>query len=75
MSRNVGIAQASMLGSSRSHTLTPHLERAALHFVAHQGNDSRFIQAKLRLDGLERRAVFPRHFNDSGRITRVEEAF
>ena len=66
MPRNIWVTKRRMLGGSRRHALAPHLERAAFHFVTHEGNHGRFVQAKLRLDRLEWRAVFPRHFNDAG---------
>ena len=66
MPRNIWVTKRRMLGGSRRHTLAPQLERAAFHFVTHEGNHDRFVQTKLRLDRLEWRAVFPRHFNDAG---------
>ena len=68
MPRNIGVTKRRMLGGSRRHALAPQLERAAFHFVTHEGNHGRFVQAKLRLDRLEWCAIFPRHFNDAGDV-------
>ncbi len=59
-----------MLGDAAAHALAPHFEGAALHFAAHQRHHRRFVETKLHFDGFKRRAVFPRHFNDSGNILR-----
>ena len=60
--------QRLVLGHPAPHALAPHGKRAALDLRAHEIHHGRFIQTKLQLYGLKRRAVFPRHFDDAGNI-------
>jgi len=53
-----------MLGFAPVYPLAPHFKRRGLHVVAHQGSDFVLAKAKLRIDGIKRRAIFPCHGND-----------
>ena len=54
-----------MLGRSPFYALAPHVKRTALHVLAHDGPDLILLQPILHLNRLERRAVFPCHFDDA----------
>lgn len=57
------IAQGQMLGFAPVYSLAPHFKRRGLHVVAHQGSDFVLAKAKLRIDRIKRRSVFPCHGN------------
>lgn len=50
------------------HSLAPEQETVAFEGTAHEGNDLRFGQAELGLDGFEGGTVLPGHFNDAVRF-------
>ena len=52
-------------------TFAPQIKTAPLQLPAHEGDYIRFTQPKLKLDGLKRGAVFPRHFNDAVGLGRI----
>ena len=54
-----------LLTHAAVHSLAPQVETAAFEFFPHQPDHIGFGIPELRVDGFERRAVFPRHFNDS----------
>lgn len=54
-----------LLTHAAVHSFTPEIETAAFEFFPHQRDHIGFGIPELRVDGFERRAVFPRHFNDS----------
>jgi len=54
-----------MLSASALHSSAPHTPRTGLHLMAHQRYGFGFRYAKLVLDSIERRAVFPSHFDDA----------
>lgn len=60
--------ECGVLGAAAGHALTPHPEGSRLHLAAHQGDHGGLVQAKLKLNGLERSAVLPSHLNDAGKI-------
>ena len=58
------VAQSQMLGFAAVHPLTPHFKRRGLHVVAHQGSDFVLSKAKLSVDRIKGRAIFPSHGDD-----------
>ena len=54
-----------MFSLAASDAFTPKLKTGALHMLAHERDYARFVDAELNLDGLKRRAVFPRHLHDA----------
>jgi hypothetical protein len=51
---------------------TPKFETRGLEFSPHQGHHIGFSQPKLGKDGLERRPIFPSHFNDQIDLGRTQ---
>jgi hypothetical protein len=68
---DIGIAFLGMfLADAAIDPFTPQVEAASLQFTAHDGNDFRFGQVELELNGLERGAIFPSHFDDAVEVLR-----
>lgn len=67
--------QRCVLGGAARNAFSPHSEGAGLHVRAHEIDHRRFVQPIGALNSLERRAVFPCHFDDSGGIAGVEVEF
>ena len=63
--RDIGAAQCGMLRGASGHTLPPHFERATLHLSSHERDYRGFVQTKLLLNRLKRRAILPRHLDDA----------
>ena len=58
------VAQSQMLGFAPVYSLAPHFKRRGLHVVAHQGSDFVLSKAKLSVDRIKGRAIFPCHGDD-----------
>ena len=65
-------SQGRMFRLAALHTLAPQAERTRLQLLAHQRDNGGLIKRELGLNGLERRAVLPGHFNDPGYRSGVE---
>lgn len=57
--------ERAVLGGSALYAGAPHAPGAWFHFSAHERNHLSFLEAKLQQNGIERRAIFPGHFNDA----------
>ena len=51
---------------------SPQPERAWLKVGTHQQDYRSLVKAKAMFDGIKRRAVLPRHFNDAREISGIE---
>lgn len=56
--------QPPVLGGSALYPLPPHFPTAQFHFFLHDLNDLGFLYAKLVLNRIKGRAVFPGHFDN-----------
>ena len=63
-----GRAQGQVFGGPPRHALAPQPKRAGLELAAHERDDGALVQTELQRDGLKRRAVFSRHFDDAGDV-------
>jgi len=69
MAQKNGATQNRVFGGAPGGALSPHAERGRLHMPAHQRDDTGLIESELRLNGLERGAVFPGHFHNTGDVS------
>ena len=67
--------QSCVFGSTASHALAPHPERAGFQVSTHEINHCGLIEPKSSLYRLKRRSVLPRHLNDARDIASIEAQF
>jgi hypothetical protein len=65
MTQKYGPTQDSMLRAPPADPLSPHPEGGRFHLLAHQIDDGGLIQAKLGLNCLKGRTIFPCHFDNA----------
>jgi len=57
-----------MLGFAPTDTLAPEAEAAGLQLLSHYSDHVLFLKPIQAFDSFERRAVFPGHFDDAGKV-------
>ena len=65
MTQKYCATQDDVLCTPSADPLSPHFEGGRFHVLTHQVDDSGLIQAKLGLDRLKGRTVFPRHLDNA----------
>jgi hypothetical protein len=65
MTQEYRTTQDGVLCTPSTDPLSPHLEGGRFHVLAHQVNNSGLIQAKLGLNCLKGRTVFPSHLDNA----------
>ena len=65
-------AQKEVFGLSAADSFTPRSKSARIQLRPHDLNNSLLASAEIGFYGFERRAIFPRHFNNSREIVLAE---